>query len=215
MCLPRRKTPHSESHCCPPVTPDLRRGRVSPQIGVTRCQIPDASDFLVFFCFTVFSSFFGHVCTDLSPLSCFFKACGCAHSTPGNTRLALLSLSAILRLIAFFWSTLFIVAWASNLFVEWNVLKWVNMEFLLLFSFCVCVCVRPGFAPALRSFANSPQTSLSGSLRLSLFTYGDKKVVTVKLRFIPAATPKRCFCVYPGFFRVPEFCYMSQHRSVV
>lgn len=210
MCLPRRKTPHSESHCCPPVTPDLRRGRVRPQIGVTRCQIPDASDFLVFFCFTVFSSFFGHVCTDLSPLSKLVVV----HTPPPLTRVWLSSVCRPFYASLPFFGALYLL-WHGPLTFLWNEMcssGWIwNFCFFLAF---VCVCVRPGFAPALRSFANSPQTSLSGSL-LSLFTYGDKKVVTVKLRFIPAATPKRCFCVYPGFFRVPEFCYMSQHCSVV
>lgn len=121
MCLPRRKRPHSESPCCPSVTPDLRRG---PELGMTRCLIPDALDFLICFCFTVFSSSFGPVCTDLSPLSCFCQACGCAHSSPVHTRVALLGLWATLRLSAFVRSTLLNVVWASNLCVDSNVLKW-------------------------------------------------------------------------------------------
>lgn len=147
MCLPRRKTPHSESHCCPPVTPDLRRGRVRPQIGVTRCQIPDASDFLVFFCFTVFSSFFGHVCTDLSPLSKLVVV----HTPPLLTRVWLSSVCRPFYASLPFFGALYLL-WHGPLTFLWNEMcssGWIwNFCFFLAFV-CVCVCAS--------RFCTSPQ----------------------------------------------------------
>lgn len=113
MCLPRRQTPYSESHCCPSVTPDLRRGRVG------RDEVSDPRrlrllDFLLFHWLPLSGLF-----ALIFPLWAAFWKLVLVHTPPSLTRVWLSSVCRPLYALSLLFGALYLL-WCGPLTYLWN-----------------------------------------------------------------------------------------------